>query len=156
MSAFFVILIVLGIPALVILAPSWLRARERYRILQALTAASDRGTVLPPEHIAALLAGVHQVQRPARPVRPLQPDDVRDARRGIVLVAFALSLTLIALAVSRLVSAGGAEQWAWPMFFLIASIGAIPGMIGLAYLLLSRNARRNGPREKDASEPGES
>jgi hypothetical protein len=156
MAAFFCILVVLGIPALVILAPSWLRARERHRILQALTAASDRGTVLPPEHIAALLAGVHQVQRAMRPVRPLQPDHVRDARRGIVLVAFALSLMLIGLAASRLVAAGGAQQWAWPTFFLIASIGAIPGMIGLAYVLLSRYARRSGLRGLDAGDPGAS
>lgn len=155
MSEIFVILIVLGIPALVILAPSWLRARERQRILQALALAAERGSVLPPEHIAALLAGVHQVQRPMRPVRSLQPDHVRDARRGIVLVAFALSLALIGLAASQLVSAGGAQQWAWPVFFLVASIGAIPGMIGLAYLLLSRNARRNGPRELDAGESRE-
>jgi hypothetical protein len=131
---------VLAIPALAILTPTWLRSQERRRILEALSAAAEKGTTLPHEHVAALLDGVQGV-RPARAPRPRPPDHVRDMRRGTLLLALTAGVVLIGVAVSAIATASGAD-FGPQVFLAIASAGAIPGMIGAAYLLLSRMGRR--------------
>jgi hypothetical protein len=134
MPEVFMLFIVLAIPAVVILMPSWLRSQDRRRVLEALSAAADKGVALPSEHVAVLLAGV-------RPVRPPPPDHVRDTRLGVLLLAVAAGFALIGLAVAAIVQASGAS-FAPAVFVAIAAVGAIPGLIGVAYLWLARLGRR--------------
>lgn len=131
------LLIVLGVPALVILVPQWLRSLERRRILQALTVAAERGAALPADQVGALLASINQVRVPLPP----QPDHVRDLRRGVLLLAIMFGSMLIAAAVGALIQAGG-ETIGVEVALVIASVGAVPGLIGVGYLLLARSGRR--------------
>ncbi len=134
MAGTFIVLFAVGIPAAVFLISLWLRAQERQRILQALSSAAEKGASLPQEHISALLAGVHQ---PPRAVRPQVPAHVRDMRRGTLLLALTVSIVLIGAAVGALIGA----SMGFSVFLIIAAVGALPGTIGVAYLLLARMAR---------------
>jgi hypothetical protein len=126
--------IVLGVPALVILAPLWLRSQDRRRVLAAMTAAAEKGATLPADQVSLLLSG-------ARPVRSLPPDHVRDARRGALLLASALGIVVIAAGISTMVWALGVG-FAGALFACLASVAALPAAIGAAYLLLARQGRR--------------
>jgi hypothetical protein len=135
MGAMFIALIVMGIPALVILTPIWLRSLERRKVLDAITLAAEKGFTLPAEQVTGLLAGV-------RPARPLPPDHVRDTRRGVLLLAIAVAVVVIAVAVSSIVRMSNEPEAAGIVFAAVSSVAALPAMVGGAYLLLARLGRR--------------
>jgi hypothetical protein len=142
MAPALILLVLVGIPAAVFLISLWLRAQERQRILQALSSAAEKGASLPQEHVAALLAGVHQ---PPRVARQQIPTHLRDTRRGTLLLALTISIVLIGGAVGALIHAQG-EPVGFNVFLIIAAVGGIPGAIGVAYLLLARAARHEQRR----------
>jgi hypothetical protein len=112
--------------AAIVIVPVYLRYRDRGRIHETLRVAYERGEPVPPELIAALQSNV-------APSRPATPES--DLRRAVVLIAVGLGLCGLGyglwfglMSVSDIAAyiAGGA----------IAGSGAIPGLIGIAYLIL--------------------
>jgi len=131
------LLIILGIPAIVILTPLLLRSWERRRILDAVMAAASAGQPVPEPVLEALIASTRRPD-PAR--LPPPPRHERDFRRGVFLMAvggvfFAAGLMLYFILVAA--NAGTAASPA----LALASVGLVPGLIGAAYVLLSKRAR---------------
>ncbi|MFI4933403.1 MAG: DUF6249 domain-containing protein [Caulobacterales bacterium] len=114
--------------AAVILVPGYLRSRDRQRLHDTIRAAYEKGQPVPPEVIAAL-------------TRNSSNDDVpssnadKDLRRGLVLLAVGLGMAGLGagfyFGISMASDIGGAVVGG-----IIAGVGAIPGFIGLAFLLL--------------------
>ena len=111
--------------AAVILVPIYLRSRDRIHMYDTLRQAYEHGQPVPPELIRAL-------QCPARP--RIGPD--RDFRRGLMLA-------IIGLGVCGLGAAFYYGLWdASPIAAAItgasvAGVGAIPALLGLAFLGLA-------------------
>lgn len=134
MQPVFVVLIIFVAVSLVILLPQWLRSKERQRALEAVVVAAEKGLTLSPEPIAALLADVRK-EKPALPVH------VRDLRRGTILLGLAAGFVVVGIGLFALLQAAGATEEALPVGIGVATVGAIPALIGGAYLLLARIAR---------------
>jgi hypothetical protein len=115
----------------VVIGPVWItayfRARERQQLHETLRTAYEKGQSPPPELIEKLTAGA------VIPADTDTPD--RDLRRAVVLIAVGVGLCGLGLClgygISFADSTGG-----WITGGAIAGAGAIPGMIGLAYLIL--------------------
>ena len=114
----------------IVVGPIWIRsyyvARERAQMHETLRVAYEKGQPVPPELIESLQSKVNSdtISTPER-----------DLRRAVVLIAVGLGLAglgygmwfgLMAVNDIGAYVTGGA----------IAGSGAIPGMIGIAYLLL--------------------
>jgi len=136
----FVFIVTLGICAL-FLTPAYLKSRERMRLIELVRTASEKGAPLPPEALSVLTAEPKQ-QRPSH---------IRDIRRGVVLLAFAVAFEIIALCIyvagytaERADSMPEAEDFseiaAFSMGF--AGFGAIPFCIGFAFLMLGLVGRK--------------
>jgi len=119
----------------IILGPRYLRFRERERMHETLRAAFDKGQPVPPEIITALQSNI-------APSIPSTPE--RDLRRAVVFIAVGLGLCglgygmwygLSSVSYTAAYITGGS----------IAGFGAIPGLIGLAYLVLWAT-RRDAPK----------
>ena len=95
--------------------------------------AYEKGQPVPPELIASLTA--------EEPEASPSPTQDRDLRRAVVLMAVGLGLAGLGLGLGWGISfasdIGGAVTGG-----IIAGIGAIPGFIGLAYLILWLVGRR--------------
>lgn len=105
--------------AAIVIVPNYLRIRERREMQKTVRAAIEKGQPLPPELIEAM----------SKDVRPRKVSSAhRDLRIGVILlfVAGGIALTGVAL--------GGINDNA---MFGTVSGAAIPGMIGLAFLILS-------------------
>lgn len=112
--------------AAVVIFPTYFRYLERGRMHETLRLAVERGQPIPPEFITALQSNV--VVRP-----PPGPD--RDLRNGIILLAWGLGFCGLGYGlwyglmsvndISAYITGGS-----------VAGIGAIPGLIGVAYLVL--------------------
>ena len=123
--------------AAVIIVPRYLRTRDRERMYETMRIAFEKGQPVPPELIAAM--------QPSAPLpEPMAPASDRDLRRAIVLIAVGLGISGfgggIYMALISVTDVG-----AWITGWSIAGIGAIPGLIGVAYLLLWLASR---PRAK--------
>ena len=101
------------------LAPKWLRSQERLRAQELVRAAIERGQELPPELINALTKDAKQAK---------VSSSVRDVRIGVILLSVATGLALLGVALRSV-----AEE---PFFSLVGS-AAIPGAIGVAFIILS-------------------
>jgi hypothetical protein len=101
----------------VVLVPRYFKNREREKMQDTLRAAIEKGQSLPPEVLDAM----------TRDVRPAVSAG-RDLRIGIVWLAIGLGIAGFGLAM------GEYSDRAVPPFL---GIGAIPGMIGLAFILMS-------------------
>jgi len=121
--------------AAVILVPIYLRYRDRGRLHETLRIAYEKGQPVPPELIEALQSNV-------APKQESTPD--RDLRQGLVLVAVGLGFAGLGyglwyglMSVSEIAAyiSGGST----------AGFGAIPGLIGVAYLILWAT-RRKAPK----------
>lgn len=104
--------------AAIVIVPTWLKSRERREMQATLRASIEKGQALPPEVIEAI--SKENVKPPATAAR--------DLRTGVILLSVALGIALFGYMVSF--KAGDA-------FYPIAGGAAIPGMIGLAFIILS-------------------
>jgi hypothetical protein len=119
--------------ASIILVPMYLRFRERGRLHETLRLAYEKGQPVPPEMIAAL-------QTHASMPPPWTP--ASDLRRGLVLVGTGAGIALLGyglwyglMSVNDIAAdiTGGC----------VAGAGAIPGLIGVAYLVLWATRRKS-------------
>jgi hypothetical protein len=135
------ILLVFMIAAIVIM-PIWIRsyfaAREREQLHETLRVAYEKGQPVPPELIEKLTSPTSQQRYGGTGASDA------DLRRAVVLIAVGLGLAGL----------GAGLFWAFmyvnPIPAAIiggstAGAGAIPGFLGLAYLVLWL-AKRSGPR----------
>lgn len=104
--------------AAIVIIPKWYRTNERREMQKTLRAAIDKGQTLPPELIEAL--SKDGVRPPATAAR--------DLRTGIILLAVGAGIALMGYGISF------EEMDALYPFYGFA---AIPGMIGLAFIVLS-------------------
>ena len=130
----FVLLLVLGLSV----GPRYLRSRERGKLYDLMRAAVDKGQPLPPELVASLTAEAET------PTAPASGSD-RDLRRAIVLIAVGLGLAILGgglgWGISLASPIGGAITGG-----VVGGVGAIPGFIGVAYLILWLMTRRSRPQ----------
>ena len=102
----------------IVVIPAWLKSRERREMQATLRTAIEKGQPLPPEVIETI--SKENVKPPATAAR--------DLRAGVILLSVAIGIALLGYAVSF------AEMDA---YYPIVGIAAIPGMIGLAFIILS-------------------
>ena len=102
----------------IVLVPAWLKSKERKEMQATLRASIEKGQALPPEIVEALSKENNKPPATA----------ARDLRVGVILLAVSLGIALFGYMVSF------AEMDA---FYPIAGSAAVPGMIGLAFIVLS-------------------
>ncbi len=120
--------------AAIILVPVYLRHRERDKLHETLRIAFEKGQPVPPEIITAL-------QTPARPAAPPVPE--RDLRTGLVLIAVGLGLCAIGYGFwYALMTVSDTAAYMTAVSF--AGLGAIPGLIGVAYVIFWAVRRNSG------------
>jgi len=118
-----------------ILGPVYFRYLERGKMHDTLRIAFEKGQPVPPEIIAALQSNI---------APRVAPTPERDLRRAVVFIALGIGLCglgygmwygLSSVSYTAAYITGGS----------IAGFGAIPGLIGLAYLVLWAT-RRNASK----------
>ena len=112
--------------AAIIILPQYYRSKSRERLMDTVRIAYDKGQPVPPELIDVL-------QRDDRFGVKTAPE--RDLRRAIVLIGVALGLCVFG---ALLYPIAGYEG----MFGLLGG-AAIPGFIGIGFLLLWLSRRNN-------------
>ena len=118
--------------AAVILVPIYLKFQDRQRMHETLRLAYEKGQPVPPELIAALQSNV-------APIRPSTPES--DLRKAVVLIAVGLGFAGLGYGLwYGLMSTS--ETAAYISGGCTAGFGAIPGLIGVAYLVLWATRRR--------------
>jgi hypothetical protein len=115
------ILIPLGFFAMIaaiVLVPSWYKSRDRQDMQQTVRHSLDKGQALPPELVEAL----------ARAARGRIATAHTDLRTGVIWLAIAAGIATFGWAISfeehEAINVG-------------LGIAAIPGFIGLAFVILS-------------------
>ncbi len=103
--------------AAIVLVPSWLKSRERREMQATLRSAIDKGQPLPSEIIDAMTKNVK-----------VAPTALSDMRTGIVWLAVGIGIGLLGFII------GFREADA---FHPLLGMGAIPTMIGVAFIALS-------------------
>lgn len=115
----------------VVIGPVWIRSyyreRERAQLHETLRTAYEKGQAPPPELIEKLTSGV-QMQAPSSTAE-------NDLRRAVVLIAVGVGLGGLGLCLGYGISLADTVG-GWITGGAIAGAGAIPGMIGIAYLFL--------------------
>lgn len=104
----------------IIAIPAWLKSRDRREMQQTLRTAIEKGQALPPEVIEALS------QDAAKTV----PSAARDLRVGVIWLAVAIGIAAAGWGISY---ADGDSE----IFYVMGGLCAIPGFIGLAFIVLS-------------------
>ncbi|HEY5288698.1 MAG TPA: DUF6249 domain-containing protein, partial [Caulobacteraceae bacterium] len=103
---------------------------------ETLRIALDKGQTLPTDLVTALQSNISANSMPT-------PE--RDLRRGVVLIACGLGFVLLGYGLwYGLMSVS--DEGAYISGGSVAGVGAIPGLIGIAYLILwatKRSERRN-------------
>lgn len=111
--------------AAIVIVPTWLKSRERREMQATLRTAIDKGQPLPTDVIEALSR--ENVKLPATATR--------DLRVGVILLAVSIGIALMGYLISF------QEMDA---FYPISGMAAIPGMIGLAFIILSAFNKNKG------------
>ncbi len=120
--------------AAVVLVPVYLKYQDRQRMHETLRIAFAKGQPVPPELITALQSNI-------APRQPSTPES--DLRRAVVLIAVGLGLVglgyglwygLMSVSETAAYISGGS----------VAGAGAIPGLIGVAHLVLWAGRREKG------------
>jgi len=112
--------------AAIVIAPQYFKSRDRQKLQETLRVAFEKGQPVPPELIEAMSSNVTDRFIPT-------PD--RDLRRGVVLIA--VGLGLMGLGYGLWYGLMSVEEIAaYITGGTVAGAGAIPGLIGVAYLLL--------------------
>jgi hypothetical protein len=105
--------------AAIVIVPNYLRVRERQEMQATVRTAIEKGQPLPPELVEALSKDVR-----ARTVSSAH----RDMRIGVILLAVAGGVALTGVALGQINDNA--------MFGTISG-AAVPGMIGVAFIILS-------------------
>ena len=112
--------------AAIIIVPRVLKHREQMRVQETLRTAYEKGQPVPPELIEAM--------RSSTPMR-IESTPERDLRRAIVLIAVGIGIALLGYGLwYGLMSVD--DTAAYTTGGSVAGAGAIPGLIGVAYLIL--------------------
>lgn len=112
--------------AAIVLVPIYFRHKDRERMHEMLRIAYDKGQPVPPELIEALQSSTR--------VRAMNTPE-RDLRRAVVLIAVGLGFALLGYGLwYGLMSVD--DTAAYISGGSTAGVGAIPGLIGVAYLIL--------------------
>ena len=127
----------------VVIGPVWIRSyyrsKEREQLHATLRAAYEKGQPPPPELIEKLTA-----ESSSSGLGGMASGGDRDLRRAIVLIAVGLGLAGLGAGLGWGIGfasdVGGAITGG-----VIAGVGAIPGFIGVAYLVLWLLGRRQHP-----------
>jgi hypothetical protein len=110
----------------VILVPIYLRYQDRQRMHETLRIALEKGQPMPPELITALQSGV-ALRRPTTPEN--------DLRRALILIAVGLGFCGLGYGLwYGLMSVN--DIAAYVTGGSVAGFGAIPGLVGVAHLVL--------------------
>ena len=129
-----------GFVAAVVLVPKYPKSRERSKLLDTLKVAYEKGQPVPPELIDALQRGT----TPSVESTAVSTAE-SDLRRAIVLISVGVGIALLGYGLYYGISyeseEGGAITGA-----AVAGCGAIPGLIGVAYLLLWMARRQQGQK----------
>jgi hypothetical protein len=119
----------------IILVPVYLKSKDRARMHETLRIAYEKGQPVPPELIAALQTNI--------PPRPMATPE-RDLRNAMILIATGVGLGLLGYGLwYGLMSVS--DIAAYVTGGTVAGAGAIPGLIGVAYLLLWLS-KRSAPK----------
>ena len=102
----------------IVVIPAWLKSRERREMQETLRRAIDKGQALPQELVDSL--SKREVATPS--------SAAKDIRVGVILISVSLGIVLLGTAI------GYIEDEA---YYPILGAAAIPGMIGLAFVVLS-------------------
>ncbi len=102
----------------VTLGPVLIKSRERREMQATLRSAIEKGQPLPPDVIEALS------RENVKPVATA----ARDLRVGVILLAVSIGIALMGYLISF-------EEM--DAFYPVSGVAAIPGMIGLAFIVLS-------------------
>uniref|UniRef100_B0SWJ2 DUF6249 domain-containing protein n=1 Tax=Caulobacter sp. (strain K31) TaxID=366602 RepID=B0SWJ2_CAUSK len=105
--------------AAIVIVPKYLQARERRETQATVRAAIEKGQPLPPELIEAISKDVRVGK---------VSSSHRDMRIGVILLAVSAGVALTGVAL------GGINDNA---MFGTVSGAAVPGMVGLAFVILS-------------------
>lgn len=122
------LLIGLGVPATLVGLIAHFRLTARLRLIELVQTAAENQRPLPADVLRAISGGV------------ILPSQHRDLRRGVTLAAVGASAAifgLLALAGFWAIDRDAAAITAT----IIAGLGAIPGCLGVGYILLSRDKR---------------
>lgn len=104
--------------AAIVIVPNWLKSRERREMQETLRASIEKGQQLPADIVEALS------RQNVKPVATAS----RDLRAGVILVATALGIAAAFATIGYYVDEDIYAFGAW---------AAIPGAIGLAFIILS-------------------
>ena len=115
--------------AAIVIVPSYLKGRERKEMQATLRTAIEKGQPLPPEVIDAL--SKDNLKPPATAAR--------DLRVGVILLAVSIGIAVFGYTFNFV--DGFEESRAVAP---IIGIAALPGMIGLAFIILSAFNKNKG------------
>lgn len=115
----------------IILVPVYLKYQDRQRMHETLRIAFEKGQPVPPELIAALQSNI-------APRRPSTPES--DLRRAVILIALGLGFCGLGYGLwYGLMSVD--DTAAYITGGCVAGFGAIPGLVGVAHLVLWASRR---------------
>lgn len=130
--------------AAVIIVPIYFRHRDRAAMHETLRAAFDKGVPLPPDLITTLQSNMSSRSMPTRE---------GDLRRGIVLVGVGIGVAILGYGLwyglSSVDDTAAAITGA-----CTAGAGAIPGLIGVAYLILWATKSKTPAKSAQSSSQG--
>ncbi len=104
----------------IVAIPSWLKSRDRRDMQGTVRAAIEKGQPLPPELVEAL----------SKDAAKAVPSAHRDMRIGVIWLAIALGVSVFGWGLGY---ADGEPE----LFYVMGGMAAIPGFIGLAFIVLS-------------------
>jgi len=119
MEAVFIIAIIFGSIAAVIIVPFWLRSQERIRVQETLRAAIESGQAMPTDVMENAARNIN--------IRPA-PSPARDLRTGIIWLGVGLGLVAMGLVIAYYEDDGGIP---------LIALASFPVFIGLAFIALS-------------------
>lgn len=94
--------------------------RERREVQKTIRTALEKGQPLPTEMIEAM----------GQDARKVVPSAARDMRIGVIWLAVAVGMTVMGWALGYV---DGDNE----IFYVLSGVAAIPGFIGLAFIVLS-------------------
>lgn len=129
--------------AAIIIGPMWMRHRERQSMQEIVRVAYEKGQPVSPELVSAIQTSL-AVKTPST--------RESDLRRAIIFIAIGLGFVGLGYGLwYGLMSAD--DMAAYISGGCTAGVGAIPGMIGIAYLILWATGSKKSSSAKSSSSP---